>query len=370
MKIYKGKIHLLTLSSLLIINNSFAGTIKTLMSDLELSGGLSTSYVRVNNTPNGAEDTLYISSLNVEILNKLNDKIGFVVSIGSTNQWSILDKTFSDKNPINNFGIEYGYISIRPLDNIIIDIGKLLTNVGVESYHTYDNQHTLFGMIWTGQPVSYNGVRITYEVLSNLNAYFEINKDNTAGEADKIFKPKGAIGFGFNGTAGKLKFAVNYYDYNALKNIWDLYFEYPLWIFDIGLNIDYQWLDNTAVKEIENATGQGNIDNFTIGTALYINTHINDKIEVPIRVEYINDSVNGSIKINNEEFQGLYPLEGNDAYSITVSPTYKPNKNSFARLGISYIEVNRKVEMFSDKNLAKPDNSSRLIVSVEAGFQF
>ncbi len=351
----------------LLISSAMAGTLTVAHSDLELTGALTAGFFMVDKTANqndpGAKDYFKVTAIDIELLSKVNDTIGFVADLGQTEQSDLLDPDPSQPTA-TNFGVDYAYVSIRPLDNLTIDAGVLPTNIGYELYHTYENKNIFFGMVWYAQPVTYAGARITYEAMNNLSLYFEYNQ-GTQTIANTTSRDAFAVGV-LGNLFGNLDFAVSYYDYSNLKNLVDVVLSTSFGMLDVALNFDYQWMDDTLKNDFKNQ-GATSIDDSAYGIALYLTPNLTETLSVPIRLEYVNDGkITNNAGVNIDD--GLYGISGDSAYSITITPTYKPTKNSFVRAEVGYIKMDNNTTLFQNGN-GKPEDH-RYVYGVEAGYMF
>ena len=97
-------------------------------------------------------------------------------------------------------------------------------------------------------------------------------------------------------------------------------------------------------------------DDSAYGIALYLSTKI-DVFEIPVRIEYVNDGTSE-----------IYSVAGNDAWTFTITPTWRPTQNTFLRAEFAYISTDKKG--FPDDNGVLNQKDSRTVMGVEAGFVF
>ncbi|NPA12514.1 MAG: outer membrane beta-barrel protein [Aquificae bacterium] len=333
-----------------------AGNLIVANSDIEMSGGVSAGYFYTSNNDRNNEDYFTVSTFAIDLTTKANETIGFTVGFGTTKHPALLEP-----NPEASFEVEYGWVSIRPMENLTIDAGKLLTNVGYELFHTYENQNYTYGLVWYGQPLNYAGLRATYSVAENLDVYVEYSHD-TAGSVS-VVNPSDAFAVGYMGSAYGIDYAVSYFDYNKTKNLIDVVFSTEYEGISIGLNFDYQWMDDTAKEELANQ-GAAKIDDSAYGIALYLSTKV-DVFELPVRLEYVNDGsatkTDGTVVC-----EGIYGVAGDDAWSFTITPTYRPADNTYVRVEFAYVSTDGKG--FTDDKGNEKD--SRTFIGLEAGFIF
>ncbi|WP_456465730.1 outer membrane beta-barrel protein [Persephonella sp.] len=334
-----------------------AGTLTVANSDIEMEGGITAGYFYTTNIGPSDNDYFTVSTFAIDLTSKVNSMIGFTVGFGLTTHPDLLDET---QPPEAGFEFEYGWVSIRPVEGLTIDAGQLLTNIGYELYHTYDNKNYTFGLVWYAQPVTYPGARVTYSVADGIDVYAEYTQDTT-GSVGGVF-PSDAFAFGSIGSVGNFDYAISYFDYNKTKNLVDVVLSTDIQGIELGLNVDYQWMDDTAKNSIR-AAGATSIDDTAYGIALYAVAKM-DVFEIPVRIEYVNDgqSTNGANVVD----EGIYGVAGDDAWSFTITPTYKPSKNTYIRGEFAYVNTDKK-GFIDDKG---NDKDSRTFVGVEAGFEF
>ena len=323
------KILSLAAAGLFTVGTASAGSITVANSDIEMSGGITGGYFYTTNSP--ANDYFTVTNFGIDLEAKTNSPITFKAGIGRTKQ-----PTFFDPNPNATFGFEYGWVSLKPVEGLTIDAGKLLTNVGYELFHTYENKNYMFGLVWNAQPVVYPGARVSYDVMEETSVYAEYNQDGTGD----------AFAAGITGNLQGVDYALSYFDYSAWKNLIDVVLSVNIEGFEVGANFDYQWLDDTAKTP-------GN-DDSAWGVAIYAGLDM-DSIEIPVRIEYVDDGTSG-----------IYGVNGDNAWTFTITPTYRPSKNTYIRAEVAYASTDKNT--FVDKNGNPKDN--RLSAGVEAGFLF
>ncbi|WP_029521813.1 outer membrane beta-barrel protein [Persephonella sp. KM09-Lau-8] len=324
----------LVAAGLLAAGAAQAGTLTVANSDIEMTGGVTAGYFYATNIGNTNNDYFRVPNFAIDLTSKVNSVIGFTASFGRTEQATILDPKAGDNA---EFGVDYAWVSIRPLEGLTVDAGLLTTNIGYELYHTYDNKNYIFGLVWNAQPVTYPGARVTYSVMDGIDVYAEYNQDG-----------RDAFALGSLGSIAGFNYAISYYDYAASKNLVDVVLSTEVAGIELGTNIDYQWLDDSAKTP-------GN-DDSAYGIALYASAKV-DVFEIPVRIEYVNDGTSG-----------IYSVAGDDAWTFTITPTWKPTKNTFLRAEFSYISTDKKGFPDDDGNDDKKDN--RTVMGVEAGFVF
>lgn len=350
------KKYVISLSSLLLLGGlSFSEEKKEfqVISSIPITiyGGISGGYFWTNNTGTSSDndDKVQLSNGIVGLSGEFGKgvKFGFDVALGSVLMPTILDggqgdpMSFSFSNGSvsdSNAGIVWSYVTFKPLKGISVDAGVMPTNIGYEVANTYENPNITLGLVWYAQPVIYEAVRLNLDLNELINIplgfYAEFNQEfNTDNFA-----------VGINGELSGISFALNYYDYRANKNLVDLVLGYSVANIDLGLNFDYQWLDDSAKAP--------NQDDSAYGVALYIIPKFSitqGEVSIPVRLEYFDEGTSGI-------YNG-----GENGYSVTVTPTYKPIPNGFIRAEVAYINTDQKI-------FNREDNKTTL--AVEIGFTF
>ena len=369
------KKYLVSLSSLLLLGGlSFSEENKQVQVvssiPITISGGITGGYFWTNNQApgNDSDDKLQLSNGILEFSGEFGKdiKFGFDLALGSVLMPTIWDG--GQKDPMRysfssgtiateGAGIVWGYATFKPYKGISIDAGVLPTNVGYEVANTYANPNITLGLVWYAQPVIYEGARISFDLNELVNIplgfYAEYNQEyNTDNFA-----------VGVNGEFLGLSFALSYYDYRANRNLIDLVLGYSIANVDLGLNFDYQWLDDTAKKQRKQKLGVNDIDDSAYGVALYFIPKFETgkgEVSIPVRLEYFTEGSSGIYYWEEGNTRNKYADSG---YSITVTPTYKPIPNGFIRAEVAYITTDKKVFKGETK-----DNKTTL--AVEIGFTF
>jgi len=345
----------LALAGILSVGIANAGTITTANADIEMEGALTAGYVATDNDSTGYQDGFHVTSADIRLINKTNSQIGFLLDMGSTYQASLLTSNLQSAGGLD-FSIEIAYVSVKPVDKITIDAGLLATNVGYELYHPYENGNIIFGMVWNAQPVTYTGVRATFEAMENLSIYAEYFQDTN------YATPKDGFAVGVIGSFKNIDYALSYFDWAADRNIVDFVVSTKLGALDVGLNFDYHYLDDSS-KDAIKAAGATSVEDTAYGIAFYITPHPTNTISVPIRFEYVNDKDSTDAK-GKVVSSGIYGVGGDSAYSLSITPTWKPNKNSFVRAELDYVKSDNNTSSFGN------NEDTRMIYAVEAGYLF
>jgi len=373
----------LALVSIISISSANAGSIKTSGAELSFDGALTVGYIGTNNDvlvdgdgnvvfdnrgnplDNPTKDAFHITTADVKLTNKIDSSIGFLLDMGTTYQSSLISTDLSAEN--RDFGVEIAYVSIRPFaqstvleDRVTIDAGILATNVGYELYHPYENKNIMFGMVWNGQPVTYTGVRATYKAAENLDFYAEYIQDPNMVDG----KTLDGYAIGMLGTYNNIGFALSYFDYSSYRNIIDLVLSTKIYSVEVGINFDYQYLDDAEKNRIKR-DGATNIEDSAYGIAVYFVPHLlEDRVYMPVRFEFVGDK-DSTDAAGNVVDSGIYGVGGDSAYSLSITPTWKPNEHSFVRAEFDYIKTDKNSDTIFGAN-----EDSRTIYAIEAGYMF
>lgn len=307
---------------------------------LELYGGVSAGYFfTTNEGSKDSDDAFQLTNALVGLKGEVGDsiKLGFDLAVGQSFQGTIDAPLSGSSAYTDTFGVVWGYLTLKPMEKLSLDAGVLTTNVGYELADTYSNPNITFGEVWWAQPFIYPGARATFDLTDKISLYAEYNKqfngDNFA--------------LGSLGELGPVSYGITYFDYNDTdssgtnKNLVDVVLGMNAGSIDLGLNFDYQWLDDSA-----KSPGQ---DDSAYGVALYITPNLG-QLSVPVRLEYFDSGTSG-IYLDNK------------GYTLTITPTLKPTENTFVRGEVAYISTDNKVFKGGTK-----DNKTTL--AVELGFTF
>lgn len=329
-----------------------AGQITVANSDIDLSGGVTSGYFYSNNTGSSNHDDFKVSNLIVSLSSQpKNGGLGFTAAFGTILLPTLYDGGITDNKAILNekFGILFGYATYAPFENLTLDAGLLTTNIGYEIATSFSNPNITYGGVFYAQPFIYPGARITY-TYKDFKFYGEVSKDKGYLDGSSYSPTSGAYAVGTLGTVYGINYALSYYDYTAYKNLVDLVLSKSInENLDVALNFDYQWLDKTAKQSGHDSNGYG--------VAVYIIPKY-QSFSLPIRVEYLNDGSKG-------KESGIYNYVSS-AYTVTLTPTYKPTKNTYIRAEASYFKSDSKI--FFDKSNNPKD--SKTSASIELGFLF
>ena len=382
------KVLSLAAAGLLAAGAAQAGTLTVANSDIVLYGGVSASYDWQNNdlgTSVPSSDSFNVSTFAVGLMKKAdaNSPIGFNAAFASFT----VPTVFASSNVVNdNNLIRHGqttefipwlaYVTIAPVEGLSIDAGLLWNKYG-EAPLTILNRHYTRGILFTGHPVLYAGARANYDA-GIAKVYVGYNQGgglrqgslvnlgynvSDAVEAGLVFDLSDFVGFGS-------KVALHTYNEAKGRDIYVLCTKVDLGLVKAGVEVDYTRLDDAADRSNSTATHNpfgydANADNSAWGFALnldfdFLNAQIAN-VTVPIRIEYVD---NGDS--NDGYGSGIYLTGKKSAWSFTVTPTYKPTKNTFARVEVSYVTTDQQV--FNDDKGNNKDN--RTTLAFEAGFLF
>lgn len=313
--------------------------------DITVNGDLSAgAYYVVNHGGMGAE-AIEVTDFGLAFsapAAKTGD-VGFKGVIGSRNGRTILDTS-----PDGSFAwgddivLDFGYATYKPVDNVTLDIGWILTTVGNEASPSIFSANVNRGFMWNAQPAAYEGARVSY-AMGDTTLSGEVNH-NTGGPGNPI-----DFALAVSGKASGVSYSATYYDGKDNRNIIDLVVNTEVAGTAVGANFDYFMLDNAATGQDDTATGFG----------LYVTPKMG-MITVPVRIEFVSDGTSGIYTVPG----GTIATKG--AYSLTVTPTMKLSDNTFVRAELSYVGADEKV--FKDKDGKATDTQTML--AFQLGYTF
>ncbi|WP_456383909.1 outer membrane beta-barrel protein [Persephonella sp.] len=393
------KVLSLAAAGLLAAGAAQAGTLTVANSDITLYGGVSASYdwQSSDHIAGGTgfnQDNFHVSTFAIGLMKKAdaNSPIGFNAAFASFAVPTVL----ASPDVVNGSGglIDHGftttfqpwlaYVTIAPVEGLSVDAGLLWNKFG-EAPLTILNRHYNRGILFTGHPVLYAGARVNYDagiakvyvgynqggglrqgnhwVVIEGNPYDIGYNVRDAVEAGIVFDLSDFVGFGS-------KVALHTYNEAKGRDLYVLCTKADLGLVKAGIEIDYTTLDDNLNGA--NAAVQANgADDSAWGVALnldfdFLNAQIAN-VTVPIRIEYVDNGDSANLPGVPGELGSLIYLTGEgSAWSFTITPTYKPTKNTFARVELSYISTDKKI--FVDDSGSTKDN--RTTVAFEAGFLF
>ncbi|WP_457640297.1 outer membrane beta-barrel protein [Persephonella sp.] len=395
------KVLSLAAAGLLAAGAAQAGTLTVANSDITLYGGVSASYdwQSSDHIAGGSgfnKDNFHVSTFAIGLMKKAdaNSPIGFNAAFASFQVPTVLASPRVVNTPpliasgsTSTFAPWLAYVTIAPVEGLSIDAGLLWNKFG-EAPLTILNRHYTRGILFTGHPVVYAGARANYDagiaqVYVGYNQGGGLRQGSTATygynpsdavEAGIVFNLSDFVGFGSK---------VSLHTYNEAKgrDLYVLCTKVDLGFVKAGLEFDYTRLDDEADRSNLKASGahqpfgyNAGADNSAWGIALnldfdFLNAQVAN-VTVPIRIEYVD---NGSSSGSDIWGSGIYLTGEGSTWSFTVTPTYKPTKNTFARVELAYIYTNAyfaptNQKVFTDDKGNAKDN--RTVLAFEAGFLF
>jgi len=264
----------------------------------------------------------------------------------SNNDWApvVGIEPLPDIDNYKKVTIDQAYVEAK-LSFISIKAGRILTNIGGEAPYTWQNINIQRGLVWNGEPVFYNGVRVSAQ-LGMFNVYVGANDRDTS---DGKMAFEGGIGadLPFKTSASFNILIPDSKDDNPTK-VYNLTFTNNLFErAPITFYVDY--LD----------TPQKGQDSQSVGAALLVDLKFTTQISVGTRVEYVNNDSDG-------DNYGIG--SGNHAWTFTVTPKYQFNKYLYVRGEASYVTLGKKI--YQKKNNPNSLTDSEVRIGAEIGFVF
>ncbi|NPA54535.1 MAG: outer membrane beta-barrel protein [Aquificae bacterium] len=352
----------LAAAGLLTVGLANAGTLTVANSDIVLYGGVSASYDWQDTdhapaAPDKYNDKFRVSSFAIGLTKKadVNSPIGFNAAFAS---FAVPTVVASPDFVNNNDLIVYGktsdfkpwlaYVTIAPIEGLSVDAGLLWSKYG-EAPLTILNRHYNRGALFVlFKPVLYAGARASYD-LGIAEFYAGYNQGgglfqqgiSDAWEAGVSFNLKDFIGYG-----GKV--ALHTYDESQGRNFYTLCTHVDFGILESGIQVSYMTKDDAIDTD-------PNKDDNMWGIAFNINFDLLDaqiaNVTFPIRIEYVD----------------LDLQEDDKVWTFTITPTWKPTGNTFARVEFAYTSADANLFVDVDDNTA---DDVRTSVAFEAGFLF
>ncbi len=394
----------LAAAGLLAISTAQAGTITVANSDLTLYGAVSAGFETQDNDlivargVNDNPDTFRLYNVIIGLMKEANPNspIGFNVAFGQFEVPTVLASTdiVNNKGDILGLGANEGLVQlgktndnfkpwlatvdIVPIDGLKLSGGILWSKYG-ERPVTFLNPNISRGLMFVFfNPVAYTGARAEYSLnlpgLGKVGVYAGYNQANGLRNLDvmlgqnlaqnpynaNIPSPKDAYELGITGDlnlGAKIKYGLHYYDEAGGRNIWTLCLKSDLGIVKGGIQYSYASKDD-AIKKLDNTAS-----NSYWGIGVNFNISLLDaaiaNVEIPMRVEYVKLPWDGTDNDTGKD----------KIWSFTITPTWKPTKNTFLRAEYTYTKADSKI--FVDTGKANPStDDTRSTYAVEAGFLF
>ena len=354
-----GKVKFLTLAGIFGISGlTYAGSLQELKqllggNDVDIQMAITADYLytgarndSINGTSGYEDQFAYNAFLGVYKEATKENPIGFGLGIG--NEWYPVVGSEPLPSECNQVKIHTAYIEAKT-DVFTITAGRILTNIGGEAPFTWQNVNIQRGLVWNGEPVFYNGIRLS-TTMGGVNLYAGVNDRDTS-------DGKMALEAGASATINK------YLDASFNVLIPDHSDENNVQVYNLTLNInaierlpltlyfDYLYKDQSKADD-----AQG------FGAALLGEFKATDKFSIGGRIEYVKDDKNASLYGLTEGIN-----KDNDAVTFTITPKYQVNKYFYVRGEVSYVDLDEKVYQKDDTGTLK-DNEFR--AGVELGFVF
>jgi hypothetical protein len=331
---------------------NLGNVLKSGLKDTTLNLGASTGYFYATRSgKNISNDKFIISNFMVGLDYAPKDlPVSFSGAYGGTATPSIFDAP-DDADNQPTFDIEYADFTITPFEGLNLELGLIAPNAGYEDTYTYNNKNITVGAIAAQQPYNAYGTRVTYSINNLFDVYAGFYEDRKDDEEYAIDDFNGKAGnsweAGISGNALDIDYTLYYYNVNNMRRLLGIVLEKTIDNVYMAFNADY-WNWN---KKWNGYYG----DKSSIGASLYISPKF-DKIELPVRIEYINQ---GDSKIYTDS------TEADNIFAITLTPTYNFSDTAYFRIEGAYINADKSFEDNSG-NL----RDSRYYFSSEVGLRF
>ncbi len=366
------KVLSLAAAGILAAGAAQAGNITVANSDITLYGGVSAGYEWNNNdlavedsnnkyySVTNNKDHFRVNTFAVGLMKKAdeNSPIGFNAAFASFQVPTVIASTdvVNEGNGLIGYGKTtdfkpwLGYVTIAPIQGLSIDAGLLWSKYGERPLTILNpniNRGALFVLF---NPVLFAGARVNYDA-GIAKVYIGYN-DPSQGLTLAGKRAKDGIEAGATLNVENVKVGLHTYNEAAGRDIYTLCLKSDFGILKGGLQFSYLHKDD-SIKDKDS-------DNNMYGVGLNFNIDLLDAqiadVTFPIRIEYVNTD----------------DKKDDTLWTFTITPTWKPTKNTFARVELAYAKWNNhfvKVDKSSD-NLNAPNKDTRLNLAFEAGFLF
>ena len=292
----------------------------------------------------GYEDTFGYNAY-IGLFKEATQQSPFGFGLGIGNEWTPvvgIEPLPTDNNQVK---IHEAYVEAK-LAYFDIKAGRILTNIGGEAPFSWQNVNIQRGLLWNGEPVFYNGVRISAE-YGQFSGYIGVNDRDTSDGKMALEA----------GVSTSLPYKVDA-SFNVLLP--DSKDETKTRVYNLTLNIGY--IENLPltfyVDYLDKPQPGDNAQSW--GAALLGEYKVNEKISIGGRVEYVNNDGDG----DNYDIG-----KGNNAVTFTITPKYRFNKYLYIRGEASYVKLgNKYYQKKANDPKSKTDNEFRL--AAEIGFVF
>ena len=243
----------------------------------------------------------------------------------------------------NTFRPWLGYATIAPIEGLSIDAGLLWAKYG-EAPVTILNPHINRGVLFVHyNPVLFAGLRVNYSVADLANVYVGYNQGGGLFQGNGFRSVNDAIEAGVSVNIDTIKVGLHMYDEATGKNFYTLCVKSDFGGTKAGIQVSVATEDD----KVQSPT----TDDSSWGAALFVQPQITDTVSVPVRIEYENTDAK----------------KDDDIWTFTITPTWKPTKNTFARVEVSYASWKNAFGKISDGTTGK---DSRTVYALEIGYLF
>jgi len=354
----------LAAAGLLALGTANAGSITAANSDIVFYGGISAGVdytsqdlkIAVdNNLAQTRKDNFRLYNVALGLMKAADpDKspIGFNLAFA----YFYVPTVLASPNTVNNanlialgttktFTPWLGYLTVAPVEGFSIDAGLLWAKYG-EAPVTILNPHINRGALFVHyDPVLFAGLRANIDVGA-AKVYVGYNQGGGLfqGAASGLGRNiTDAIEAGITADLGVAKAGFHIYDEMGGKNFYTLCLKSEVAGTNVGAQISIATEDD-AIKD-------DTTDDSSWGIALYAQPALTETISLPIRVEYENTDA----KVGDDTI-----------WTFTITPTWKPTGNTFARVELAYTSWEGK---FADINDGTAEDS-RTVLALEIGYLF
>jgi len=237
----------------------------------------------------------------------------------------------------NSFTVDLAYAELKR-GALYLQAGRLLTNIGGEAPYTWQNVNIQRGLVWYGEPVFYNGVRIGGD-LGTFAFYAGVN-DRDTGDG------KMALEAGISTTLKNTSVSLNLL-------VPDKRDEWNTKTINLTVGTELAGIPVTVYADYL-STPQPGDDADSVGVAALAELPVNEQLSVGARVEYVNNDGDG-------DNYGIGV--GNNAWTFTLTPKYQVSQYLYLRAEASYVKL-------GNDYYQKDVTDSEVRLGAEVGFVF
>lgn len=323
------------------------GGIDTEYADIHITGGAAGGYYASNREVTRKNDQNRLSDflLGIHAITK-EQHVELSGGFGILPSYSLLDNGVDSAG--NTTSLQYATISVHPIENLTLELGRISSNVGYESTMSFDNAHSLASVQSTAQPGYFPGTRLSYGTDA-LSVYIEQSDDN-GGAIPSGVATSQAWATGAMGAVSGISYVVGYHSYSGLRTLTDLILSGKVAGMDVAFTYDRITLTEAALATPADKDHAESV-------ALYFSGPTFGNVTVPFRLETFDDHGNGIYGTSNGA--------AGKGHSVTITPTWNFTENAYIRTDFSYLKFENKILQGDNGNM----EDNRFLFVLQAGYK-